>query len=63
MRPVVATCGGRVACSRWVAEAALSLDDDKLVEVQRLAAWDHAHDPEPATGPKLNNGRIMARRD
>jgi hypothetical protein len=42
-----------------LAEAALSLD--KLGEVQRLASWHHAHDPESASGPKLTNGRIMAR--
>jgi hypothetical protein len=44
-----------------LAEAALALNDDELVEVQRLAVWHHRNDPHPEEGPKLSNGRIMAR--
>jgi hypothetical protein len=44
-----------------LAEAALGLSDADLREVQRLAAWHHANDPEPASGPRLTNARIMAR--
>jgi hypothetical protein len=32
-----------------------------LHQVQLLAVWHHVNDPEPATGPKLNGARIMAR--
>jgi hypothetical protein len=44
-----------------LAEAALALSDGELVEVQRLAVWHHRNDPDPDEGPKLSNGRIMAR--
>ena len=44
-----------------LAEAALSLSDDDLRDVQRLAVWHHVNDPEPERGPKLTNGRVMAR--
>jgi hypothetical protein len=44
-----------------LAEKALRLSESQLKRVQRLAVWHHLHDPHPAEGPKLSNGRIMAR--
>ena len=44
-----------------LAEAALRLSDRQLRSVQRLDAWHHHHDREPKDGPRLTNGRIMAR--
>lgn len=44
-----------------LAEAALQLEEDDLHQVQLLAVWHDENDPEPASGPKLTNARIMAR--
>jgi hypothetical protein len=44
-----------------LAEAALDLTEDDLQQVQLLDVWHHQNDPDPATGPKLTNGRIMSR--
>lgn len=44
-----------------LAVAALNLDEESLYAVQRLALWHGENDPDPADGPKLTNGRIMAR--
>ncbi len=44
-----------------LAAAALQLGEDDLHQVQLLAVWHRENDPEPASGPKLTNGRIMAR--
>ena len=44
-----------------LALAALKLTDEALLQVQLLAAWHHANDAEPTTGPRLTNGRVTAR--
>ena len=44
-----------------LAAAALRLGEDDLRQVQLLAVWHDQNDPEPASGPKLTNARIMAR--
>jgi hypothetical protein len=44
-----------------LAAAALQLGEDDLHQVQLLAVWHDQNDPEPASGPKLTNARIMAR--
>ena len=44
-----------------IADAALALGDDDLLEVQKLAVWHHLNDAEPEDGPRLTNARIMAR--
>ncbi|MGH2898698.1 MAG: hypothetical protein ACRDMZ_08485 [Solirubrobacteraceae bacterium] len=43
------------------AEDAMRLDEAALQEVQRLAARRYDDDPEPLNGPRLTNGRIIAR--
>ena len=44
-----------------LAEAALELSEDDLHQVQLLSVWHRVNDPKPETGPKLTNGRVMAR--
>ena len=44
-----------------LAEAALGLGESDLHQVQLLAVWHHVNDPDPPGGPKLTNGRVMAR--
>jgi hypothetical protein len=44
-----------------LAERAMRLSDEELHKVQRLAVWHHENDPDPTTGPKLSNARIIAR--
>jgi hypothetical protein len=44
-----------------LAERALHLSEDDLHNVQLLAVWHRENDPEPPSGPRLTNGRIMAR--
>ena len=44
-----------------LAVAALRLTEDELYRVQQLAAWHHVNDPDPPSGPKLTNARIMSR--
>jgi len=44
-----------------LAEAALSLGEDDLRQVQGLAVWHHVNDPDPDRGPMLTNARVMAR--
>jgi hypothetical protein len=44
-----------------VAGAAMRLDESALAKVQTLAAWHYETDPQPSTGPRLTNGRIIAR--
>lgn len=44
-----------------VAQRAMTLDDVALRRVQELAASRYETDPDPARGPRLTNGRIMAR--
>jgi hypothetical protein len=56
-----------LAEARWeygedeLAEAALGLSEDDLHQVQLLAVWHHINDPDPESGPKLTNARVMAR--
>lgn len=42
-------------------EAALRLTEEQLQDVQLIAVWHQVNDPESVEGPKLSNGRIMAR--
>ena len=44
-----------------IAEKVLTLSDRELHQIHRLTVWHHINDPEPTTGPKLQNGRINAR--
>ena len=44
-----------------LAAAALRLGEDDLHQVQLLAVWHDQNGPEPASGPRLTNARIMAR--
>jgi hypothetical protein len=44
-----------------LAKAALELGEADLHQVQLLAVWHYDNDPEPTSGPKLTNARIMAR--
>ena len=44
-----------------LATAALSLSDDDLHQVQLVAVWHRENDPDPESGPKLTNARVMAR--
>lgn len=44
-----------------LAEAALGLSEGDLHEVQLVTVWHRENDPDPVTGPKLTNARIMAR--
>jgi hypothetical protein len=44
-----------------LAETALSLSEDDLRQVQRMAVWHHVNDSDPERGPKLTNARVMAR--
>ncbi|WP_354697283.1 hypothetical protein [Paraconexibacter sp. AEG42_29] len=44
-----------------LAERALHLNDAELYEVELLTVWHHLNDVEPDAGPKLQNGRVMAR--
>jgi hypothetical protein len=40
-----------------LAAAALGLTDEELHQV----VWHHVNDPDPEKGPKLTNGRVLAR--
>lgn len=44
-----------------LAEQALGLAEEELRQVQLLAVWHRENDADPPSGPKLTNGRIMAR--
>jgi hypothetical protein len=44
-----------------LAAAALELSDEDLIQVRLLAVWHYENDPEPASGPRLTNGRVVAR--
>lgn len=44
-----------------LAQRVLQLSDDQLHEIHRTTVWHYRNDPEPDSGPKLTNARIMAR--
>ncbi len=44
-----------------LAERVLEISDGDLRQIHRLAVWHHFNDPEPESGPKLTNGRIVSR--
>ena len=44
-----------------LAERLTSESDESLDQILLLAVWHRMNDPEPREGPKLTNGRIVAR--